>query len=686
MTTIYSATTTSREVSTYRSTPSTNAIVGETPRAQSPAAFAEAIEGDFRAYLRSHGTAKDNEALSSMDLSPISRFQDRIENVVGFLADATYLSPEASGAGRYGGKRRLSLFSPLDSPAKGTRRKRGDGSRIPVTPPGPTKEIGIQASRVDLEEKEAEAAGQPPYKDLLNSAMEYVALFRVNRPAQSDSCSMMEVRNTEDLYLDLLQDVRDAMLDIKSAFDSKVAKSIRDLGTWLSERAVRMERAHVHEVEMARSAFRARLADVLATLAFEAQEELKRELSVKEKEYARKIAETDSDIFKAKKDAHQKAYEVSKLRTHVARYQVLLRKHSITESDAYLTIDDERIKTEDVIEHYQNTLAGKEAKLAELTSQLRHLEDFADNQGLRGSGKASWHIKDLLDASSVDGGSRRTSIVNLERGPGRGPMTPRVGASHTRRNSIANESDGGGGSENGSDMSLAIQVTGSVSNVVSPNRPAPPSRAGQGRRTYFSDLSRVIERVGDPVQRSRPPTSNNLRPMTMVPPDSKTQQANASKEQEQDFHRRGGRQPGGHEVPSEPLRQSTEDIIPDNLISEEEAILLASQVKEQYDDRLQIALDNISLQAAQEKAEIVRINREFRERFEELQIEISKDGEIVEKLSKKQPKIIDLIHYVFPVGVKPNHCNKGVQCDLDAETSAQIRASSPKRRTFSVCK
>ncbi|KAI8850639.1 hypothetical protein BC829DRAFT_388564 [Chytridium lagenaria] len=562
------------------------------------------------------------------------------------------------------------------------RRKRLGASESKAilggTPSRQTRDTGVQASRMELEEEPSEKTA-PPYKDLLNSAMEYVALFRVNRPSQSDSFSVQEVTHTEDLYLDLLQDVRNAMLDIKSTFDSKLSKSIKDLALWLSKRASKMEHAHIHEVEIARSAFRARQADTLSRMSFDAEKNLKRILKLKETECSKKIIEIDREIFKTKKDAHQKAYEVSKLRAHVARYQMILRKHGITESDAYLTIDDERIKTEDVIEHYQNTLAARESKVAELTHQLNQLEEFVEMQGWKANNKASWHIRDLLDASNIDGGSRRVSLAGTEKG--RPAMSARHGP-RSRRNSITGESDGGGGlgSDNGSDISIAMPPTAANTNSV-PGRPAPPSRAGQPRRTHFSELGRVIERDGTAQQRaSRPPTSHMLRPMS-VAAESKSRQVSVTRDDGEGGIRGVRAAMGGmnHHEDIAPVRHESQEIVAENLITEEEAMVLAAQ--------LQCALDDMGMQVAQEKADIVRISREFRERFEELQIEISKDGQIVERLSRKQPQVINLIHYVFPVGVKPHHCNKAVQCDLDVETAAQMRAPSPKRaRNMSISK
>ncbi|KAJ3105521.1 hypothetical protein HDU97_008000 [Phlyctochytrium planicorne] len=486
-----------------------------------------------------------------------------------------------------------------------------------------TKDTGVQASRLDLE-PEKPVANLPPYRELLNSAMEYVALFRVNRPAQSDSFSVKEVHNTEDIYHDLLQD--------------RLRKAVKD----------------------------------------------------KEEEYDKRMDQVDRDTFQMKKETHQRAYEVSKLRTHVARYQMLLRKHNITESDAYLTIDDERIKTEDFIEHYQTMLASKEAKTAELAQQLRQLEDFVDIYGLR-NGKQSFHVRDLLDASGGDIESRRTSVAALDAPPktagSRPPMSARIGAAGARRPSIT-DSEAGGGSDFGSNMSLAMPANGSIASIATGRPPAPPSRAGQGRRTHFSDLGRVVERGGDSTQRvgSRPPTTSSqsqgraLRPVS-VATEARSRQVSTNKDPSQELDL--SRSIWGTMEVAEPTK-ADEVVLSDDLLSEEEAIMLAAQVKEQYEEKLRMMLDSIAAQIEEEKAEIIRINREFRERFEELQVEISKDGQIVERLSHKQPKIINLIHYIFPVGVKPNHANKGVQCDLDAETASQLRVPSPRKRTFSI--
>ena len=49
--------------------------------------------------------------------------------------------------------------------------------------------------------------------------------------------------------------------------------------------------------------------------------------------HLKKLKEVDEKIFQTKKELHQNAYEITKLRTHIARYQILLRKNNINEDN-----------------------------------------------------------------------------------------------------------------------------------------------------------------------------------------------------------------------------------------------------------------------------------------------------------------------------------------------------------------
>jgi hypothetical protein len=60
---------------------------------------------------------------------------------------------------------------------------------------------------------------------------------------------------------------------------------------------------------------------------------LKGAIKKKEEDHARQMAELDKAIFKAKKDAHYRAYETTKLKSHCSRYQILLRKNGVTDND-----------------------------------------------------------------------------------------------------------------------------------------------------------------------------------------------------------------------------------------------------------------------------------------------------------------------------------------------------------------
>jgi hypothetical protein len=46
-----------------------------------------------------------------------------------------------------------------------------------------------------------------------------------------------------------------------------------------------------------------------------------------------RMKQIDRDIFNCKKDMYHKSFEISKLRIHVGKYQTLLRKNGIQETE-----------------------------------------------------------------------------------------------------------------------------------------------------------------------------------------------------------------------------------------------------------------------------------------------------------------------------------------------------------------
>ena len=123
------------------------------------------------------------------------------------------------------------------------------------------------------------------FKKILLGAVEYVALFRANRPMQSEKSNVDDIRITEEIYLDLLHvstiyeyfaifnnfeifsktyELKVKLKDLKAKFDEDITNVIKTLSIWLAERADYLKNAQIRDLELARSAYRSRLSDSIA--------------------------------------------------------------------------------------------------------------------------------------------------------------------------------------------------------------------------------------------------------------------------------------------------------------------------------------------------------------------------------------------------------------------------------------
>ncbi|KAJ3329499.1 hypothetical protein HDU76_007787 [Blyttiomyces sp. JEL0837] len=623
--------------------------------------------------------------VGQLDLTTISQVKEYVEKVITTLSNPSIPLAEwrrkpltkvkhipAIARGNLGIGNRQSVAAVAKNSGvngTGTGKTVGFGVGVGVGTSGINKRVATAA--VPLKEKKT---GLVPvkltsYKQILEGSVEYVALFRANRPAQSDVSMLPDIRITEEIYEELLDEVRSTIYDIKSKYKGNLSMAIKTLSGWLTERLEYVKKIHMRQLDTVKSAFKSRLTDALCRVVHSSRLQLKEKLKNVEKEHEENLKNLDEEIFNAKKDAYKKSYEISKLRTHVARYQLLLRKQGITENEDYFQVDDEKIRTEDVMEHYQNLLIQKEDKIKEMITQLIQLEDLMEMQFWGGAGAGGsqppqtsnsgpWQVQQWLDASSTGGqgqsqsqsggdqssqdiintsqtvsGSRKSSIAQPTL-TGR-PITSAKGARIVGSNDID-----GTQSLNESMASLGNSVS-SINNQI---RSGPPSRMTQSRKTYFSDLTSVVERNLDGASGRQSRISgisgaggNGEDPFPSEPQTAGGKLAGRIDEKEQGYR----------------------------ALTEEEIVDITAQVREAYEQRLKESQEEILTMMASERAEISRMNREFRERFEELTNDISRDQQIMQRLKTDQMPVREHVRVLFPYGVLPGRKNMGVQCNIE---------------------
>ncbi|KAJ3154535.1 hypothetical protein HDU86_004664 [Geranomyces michiganensis] len=135
---------------------------------------------------------------------------------------------------------------------------------------------------------------------------------------------------------------------------------------------------HARAVDTVRRACRMQYVDTVARILQDSQASEKHRdgsLVAIFREHELRISEMSALVFSLKREARQRADKISRLRSKVARGQMILKKHGIfTEGEINLCIADERLRGDDSLERLRFQVGQKEEKLAELAEQKAQLE------------------------------------------------------------------------------------------------------------------------------------------------------------------------------------------------------------------------------------------------------------------------------------------------------------------------
>ena len=108
------------------------------------------------------------------------------------------------------------------------------------------------------------------HDEVLFNTLEYVALFKANRPMQTNEDSVLPAKKAQIEYEALMRDVRQARLDMSHNFNSCLREVQKSYQIKRSERAEAMALDHLDSVNRCRRAQRTNLSNALAILVREA--------------------------------------------------------------------------------------------------------------------------------------------------------------------------------------------------------------------------------------------------------------------------------------------------------------------------------------------------------------------------------------------------------------------------------
>nr|KAJ3422840.1 hypothetical protein HK105_006055 [Polyrhizophydium stewartii] len=109
------------------------------------------------------------------------------------------------------------------------------------------------------------------YRQLFFNSVDYVGLFRVNRPAQTEETSVGSVKEVRRMFEDLILDIEEAKDQLGAALEDDVHAVVTSLSEHMRVRLESLKRSHDMDVSRVRRAYRARLADCIAQITFDAE-------------------------------------------------------------------------------------------------------------------------------------------------------------------------------------------------------------------------------------------------------------------------------------------------------------------------------------------------------------------------------------------------------------------------------
>ncbi|KAJ3024986.1 UNVERIFIED_CONTAM: hypothetical protein HDU68_007581 [Siphonaria sp. JEL0065] len=255
------------------------------------------------------------------------------------------------------------------------------------------------------------------YKEVLQSCMEYVALFRVNRSAQSDVSEVNDMRYIEDVYVSLLEETYEIIKTAKATFNGNITESIKALTQKLMDQANHLHETFLGKIETLNCAYRSRLLDKLSWVSYRSQANLRKALNTMEESHRKTMTNLEKSILKGKKDSYDRASDIAKFRTQITKYTKLMRKHGIVDHDDYISIDDEKIKTDNILDHYQKVLFNRQEKIKKMKHQIKELSEILDT-ALENEGRNS--TAQHRSPSVVSKGATARKMSTARNTPGKG--------------------------------------------------------------------------------------------------------------------------------------------------------------------------------------------------------------------------------------------------------------------------
>ncbi|KAJ3290998.1 hypothetical protein HDU79_002767 [Rhizoclosmatium sp. JEL0117] len=251
----------------------------------------------------------------------------------------------------------------------------------------------------------------------------------LQRFQQSEVSEVNDMRYIEDVYVSLLEETYEIIKTAKATFNGNITDSIESLTQRLMDKANDMHRQYQEKIELLNCAYRSRLLDKLSWISCKSESSLKKSLLELEQSHKQTMSKLEKNILKGKKDSYDRASDITKFRNQVDKYTKLMRKHGIVDHDDYMSMDDEKIKTDNILDHYQKVLFGRQEKIKQMKKQMKELESILDSSKEESDRKSAVSRERTQSIVGSRGNRRQSSIRNTtseksKRTPS--TMTPKI--------------------------------------------------------------------------------------------------------------------------------------------------------------------------------------------------------------------------------------------------------------------
>ncbi|KAK6093063.1 hypothetical protein MT418_006415 [Batrachochytrium dendrobatidis] len=225
---------------------------------------------------------------------------------------------------------------------------------------------------------QSENEASAKYRQMFFNATDYVGLFVVNRPTQTTETGVETIRDTEHKFQDLFSDIEDARQFLKDTLENDLGLIGNALSKYMQHRLELLQKTHEQNVSHVRRAYRAKLADHIARITFDVQKEREGRLQKIKYNHEQQIMALENAIADGKGLFRHADANILKLRDHVPRLQLLMKRHGIIDIETGVVvlhvIDDQRVRQSELLEHYQKVLQARDNKIKHLREQLKKLQ------------------------------------------------------------------------------------------------------------------------------------------------------------------------------------------------------------------------------------------------------------------------------------------------------------------------